>query len=83
MIENERHPSWVSFVTIFLPVFQTNRLYRQAEQPAAAHSLSAWADNVHVCKPRGVFSDVHAAGKNRSNPFRACGRELCEAFSIS
>ncbi|MBP3508612.1 hypothetical protein, partial [Oscillibacter sp.] len=22
MIENERHPSWVSFVTIFLPVAQ-------------------------------------------------------------
>ena len=21
LIENERHPSWVSFVTIFLPVF--------------------------------------------------------------
>ena len=31
MIENERHPSWVSFVTIFLPVAQDFRVYRQSE----------------------------------------------------
>ncbi|MEG1594751.1 MAG: hypothetical protein RR350_10075, partial [Oscillibacter sp.] len=27
MIENERHPSWVPFVTIFLPVFWIFRVY--------------------------------------------------------
>ena len=32
MIENERHPSWVSFVTIFLPVAQDFRVYRQSER---------------------------------------------------
>ena len=31
MIKNERHPSWVSFVTIFLPGAQELRLFRQAE----------------------------------------------------
>ena len=31
MIENERHPSWVSFVTIFLPVAQDFRVSRQSE----------------------------------------------------
>ncbi|MBP3509801.1 hypothetical protein, partial [Oscillibacter sp.] len=30
MIENERHPSWVSFVTIFLPVAQGFHFYRQS-----------------------------------------------------
>ena len=32
MIENERHPSWVSFVTIFLPVVQSFAVYRQSEK---------------------------------------------------
>ena len=31
MIKNERHPSWVSFVTIFLPVALDFRVYRQSE----------------------------------------------------
>lgn len=31
MIENERHPSWVSFVTIFLPVAQSFRCNRQPD----------------------------------------------------
>ena len=30
MIKNERHPSWVSFVTIFLPVALDFRVYRQS-----------------------------------------------------
>ena len=30
LIENERHPSWVSFVAIFLPVFPNFRVYRQS-----------------------------------------------------
>ena len=29
-----------------------------------------------------IFSDVHAAGKNALNFICACGRKLCEAFSI-
>ncbi|HJB31329.1 MAG TPA: hypothetical protein H9781_04785, partial [Candidatus Oscillibacter excrementavium] len=29
LIENERHPSWVSFVAIFLPVFPDFRVSRQ------------------------------------------------------
>ena len=33
MIENERHPSWVSFVTIFLPVAQDSLVYRQTISP--------------------------------------------------
>ena len=33
MIQNERHPSWVSFVTIFLPVAHIFRVYRQSETP--------------------------------------------------
>ncbi len=41
------------------------------------------ADNSHVCGPRGIFPDVHAAGKNGSHWIRACGRELCEAFLTS
>ena len=42
---------------------------------AAAHSLRS-----HVCEPRGIFADVHAAGKNALNFVCACGRKLCEAF---
>ena len=33
MIQNERHPSWVSFVTIFLPVAHIFRVDRQSETP--------------------------------------------------
>ena len=29
-----------------------------------------------------IFADVHAAGKNALNFICACGRKLCEAFSI-
>ena len=47
----------------------------------AAGTLSA--DNSHTCGPRSVFSDVHAAGKNRVYSFRTCGCELCEAFLTS
>ena len=43
---------------------------------AAAHALRA-----HVCEPRSIFSDVHAAGENEWNSICACGRKLCEAFS--
>jgi len=43
---------------------------------AAAHSLRS-----HVCEPRSIFADVHAAGKNALNFICACGRKLCEAFS--
>ena len=42
---------------------------------AAAHSLRS-----HVCEPRSIFADVHAAGKNVLNFLRACGRKLCETF---
>ena len=41
---------------------------------AAAHSLRS-----HVCEPRSIFADVHAAGKNVLNFLCACGRKLCEA----
>jgi hypothetical protein len=34
------------------------------------------AEVLHVCGPSRVFSDVHAAGKNGFDFFRACGREL-------
>ena len=30
MIENERNPSWVPLVTLFLPVAQTFRFFRQS-----------------------------------------------------
>ena len=43
---------------------------------AAAHSLRS-----HVCEPRSIFADVHAAGKNVLHSICACGRKLCEAFS--
>ena len=33
MIENERHPSWVSFVTIFLPVAQVSPLFDKFKAP--------------------------------------------------
>ncbi|HJB31337.1 MAG TPA: hypothetical protein H9781_04825, partial [Candidatus Oscillibacter excrementavium] len=36
LIENERHPSWVSFVAIFLPVFPDFRVSRQPEAGAFA-----------------------------------------------
>ena len=45
---------------------------------AAAHSLRS-----HVCEPRSIFADVHAAGKNALNFICACGRKLCEAFSTA
>jgi hypothetical protein len=45
-------------------------LQRTNASPTAEHS--------HVCRPRGVFSDVHAAGKNEFDFFRGCGRELRE-----
>ena len=32
VIENERHPSWVSFVTIFLPVAVTFHFFRQFQE---------------------------------------------------
>ena len=38
------------------------------------------AHNAHVCEPRSIFADVHAAGKNALNFICACGRKLCEAF---
>ena len=43
---------------------------------AAAHSLRS-----HVCEPKSIFADVHAAGKNALNFICACGRKLCEASS--
>ena len=49
-------------------------------RPAAAHSRTPSASGSHVCGPIRVFSDAHVAGKNRSDFFRGCGRELCEAF---
>jgi hypothetical protein len=39
------------------------------------------ADKIHVCRPSSVFSDAHVVRKNGFDLFRACGRELCEAFS--
>ena len=42
-------------------------------QSAAAHSLSAKADNSHVCGLRSVFADAHVAGKN--NPIYLLLRE--------
>ena len=43
IIENERHPSWVSFVTIFLPVQYVFSVYRQSES--------------RPCTPRTALSD--------------------------
>ena len=39
MIENERHPSWVSFVAIFLPVAQHFRCNRQPDRKNPACPL--------------------------------------------
>ena len=43
MIQNERHPSWVSFVTIFLPVAHIFRVYRQS-----AHWPCRWVSSYNV-----------------------------------
>jgi len=40
----------------------------------------AAAHNLHVCEPRSIFADVHAAGKNVLNFLCAGGRKLCDAF---
>jgi len=36
-----------------------------------------------VRSARGIFREAHVPAKNESNPIRACGRELCEAFEWS
>ncbi len=46
-----------------------------------AHSRSA-TDRSHTCGLSGIFSDVHAAGKNDSTSSPPAGGELCEAFVI-
>ncbi len=47
---------------------------------ARAHTLSAkGGQNAHL-RAEMCFPDVHAAGKNEFDFFRACERELCEAF---
>ena len=68
LIENERHPSWVSFVAIFLPVSQNFRVDRQTEDPG--------------CKARvlSVFFDCAAwrltPAPARSGPPASCGPGL-------
>ncbi|MDU6201747.1 MAG: hypothetical protein E6626_09460 [Flavonifractor plautii] len=50
-------------------------------QPTARRLCPFSADKAHTCGLRSVFSDVDAAGENGFYLLRACGRELCEAFS--
>ena len=34
----------------------------------------------HVCRPRRIFGDVHAAAENGFDFICVCGRKLCEAL---
>ena len=65
----------------FEPADKVGRLSQKCKhffeemQATASHSLRS-----HVCEPKSIFADVHAAGKNDLNFICACGRKLCEAF---
>ena len=48
----------------------------------AAARRSALAALARLRAERSIFADVHAAGKNALHFICACGRKLCEAFSI-
>ncbi|MDD6985736.1 MAG: hypothetical protein PUI53_00430, partial [Butyricicoccus porcorum] len=59
----------------------SNVFFRQQAAACCAHDLSAKkADSLHTCRPERIFPDVHAAGKNNLNGFRACGRETLRDF---
>ena len=47
---------------------------------AAAHSGPGPS---HVCKPRSIFAEVHAPGKNDYDSFAAVSAKLCEAFCVA
>ena len=56
-------------------------LFRAGCSPPRAGFVRFSADKAHTCGLRSVFSGVHAAGENGFYLLRACGCELCEAFS--
>ena len=63
---------------------RSDRFFDNFLRPTAAHSpAAARAAGSHVCGPRCIFSDVHAAGKNDNDPFAPFGAKLCEAFLTS
>ena len=49
----------------------------------SAPRLSAKGGQFDARSARSVFAHVHAAGENRFYFFRACERELCEAFLVA
>ena len=60
LIGNERHPSWVSFVAIFLPVFPNFRVYRQSAffrqaDPKNERQVKTTCRNVKKSKKRLVI----------------------------
>ena len=55
--------------------------FSSRKQSAARRIHPPQADESHTCGLRSVFSEAHVPGENGSHFFRACGRELCEAFS--
>ena len=57
-------------------------LFRREElRPHARTRCPPEAANSHTVRPRSVFPDAQVAGENGFHFLRACGRELCEAFS--
>ena len=53
MIQNEKHPSRVSFVTIFLPGAHIFRIYRQSQQPFPLRPAPALAPGRFFCYTEG------------------------------
>ena len=56
---------------------------REKLRPHARTRCPPEAANSHTVRPGSVFPDAHVAGENGFHFLRACGRELCEAFSTS
>ena len=56
---------------------------REKLRPHARTRCPPEAANSHTVRPRSVFPDAQVAGENGFHFLRACGRELCEAFSTS
>ena len=54
---------------------------REKLRPHARTRCPPEAANSHTVRPRSVFPDAQVAGENGFHFLRACGRELCEAFS--
>ena len=58
-------------------------LFRVGCSPLRAEFVRLRADKFHTCRLRSVFVHAPVAAENEYVFFRACGRELCEAFLTS